>query len=544
MKRCPACQLTYVDEALKFCRHDGASLISVSGETDSQATLVKLPSPSDDSTPTEIFRPVVSPGGATSSSLTIPLRRRRSARAKAIDSLAILPFINASADPHAEYLSDGITESIINSLSRLPRLRVVPRTTVFRYKGRGERDPQEVGRELGVRAVLVGRVVQLENELVVKTELIDVVEESQLWGERYRRRPTDIFALEEEISQEISEQLRLKLSGEEKKRIGKRYTQDTRAYHYYLKGRYYTNKRTTEWIKKGIEHFQQAIDLDPNYALCYAGMADAYAFLSSSTGERAPVEFYPKAKAAALKALEIDDSLAEAHTSLGFYWLMYDWNFREAERAFKRAVELNPNYANAHDGYSFYYKATGQHEQAIRACRQAQKLDPLSLFATVSLAWAYYFARQFERAIEQNQKALEMDPRFVFAHWSAGLACAQQGRMEESTAALERAVEHSGGGLTFKAHLGYVYALAGRRAEAARLVEELKELAGQRYVPAYYVAIIYLGLGEHDEVFDWIESALAERSGFLAFIKVEPMFDPLRADQRFIDLTGHIGNGT
>jgi TolB-like protein/Flp pilus assembly protein TadD len=540
MKRCPTCQLTYADETLKFCRRDGA-LLSDSPPGDSQATLAEPPTAAGDSTPTEILRPEASASAATSSSLTVPLpRRRRSARSRTIDSLAILPFINVKADPNAEYLSDGITEGIINSLSRLPKLRVVPRSTVFRYKGR-EADPQEIGRELGVRAVLVGRVFQLDEELVIKTELVDVVEESQLWGERYRRRPADILALEEEISREISEQLRLKLSGEEKRRIGKRYTEDTRAYHFYLKGRYYTNKRTPEWIRKGIEHFQQATDLDPNYALAYAGLADAYAFLASSTGERPPEEFYPKTKAAALKALEIDDTLAEAHTSLGFYWLMYDWDFARAEQSFRRAVELNPNYANAHDGYSFYYKATGQHEKAIHECRRAQKMDPLSLFAGVSLAWAYYFARQYDRAVEQNETTLEMDPQFVFAHWSIGLAYAGQGRMEEAIDALERAVEYSGGGLTFKAHLGHAYALAARRAEAERLLAELSAAARERYVPAYYPAIIHLGLGEHAEALSHLERALSERTGFLAFIKVEPMFDGLRADPRFVELVGHIG---
>lgn len=548
MKRCPTCQQTYADETLMFCRHDGAALVGDASPrvaAELQATRLKLPVPADgELAPTTLF-----PGGAaqegasatTSALLTVPLaRKRRSLKSKVIDSLAVLPLADASRDVQMEYLSDGITESIINILSQLPKLRVVPRSTVFRYKG-SEVDPQEIGRVLGVRAVLTGRVLQVGELLVVKTELIDVEQESQLWGEQYRRRPGDIFAIQEEIAQEISEKLRLRLSGEERKRLARRDTESTEAYHFYLKGRYYTNKRTTDWIHKGIEQFQQAIAHDAKYALAHAGLADAYAFLASSTGESAPGEWYPKAKAAASKALELDDTLAEAHTSLGFFRLLYDWDFAAAGREFKRAIELNPAYANAHDGQSFYFKATGQHEKAIRACLQAQRADPLSLFANVSLGWAYYFARQYERAAEQDRKALEMDPQFSFAHWNLGMVCAQQNKFDGAVEAFRQAHTHSGGGLTFKAHLGYALALAGQRAEAEQIVEELKKLARARYVSSYYFAMIYLGLGETDQAFAALERAYDERSGFMVFIKVEPMLDSLRSDPRFAGLERRIG---
>jgi Flp pilus assembly protein TadD len=242
-----------------------------------------------------------------------------------------------------------------------------------------------------------------------------------------------------------------------------------------------------------------------------------------------------------MKALEIDDTLAEAHTSLGFAHLLYDWDFAEAEREFKRAIKLNPAYANAHDGYGFYLKATGQNEAAIRECQRAQKLDPLSLYAPVSLGWAYYFARQYEHAVEQGRKALEMDPRFDFAHWIVGLALAQQGRAEEAVASLNQAVILTGGAITFMAYLGYAYGLAGMRAEAQMVLEDLEETARQRYVPSYFLAIVYLGLGEHDQSFDWLERAFGERSGFLAYIKVEPMLDPLRDDLRFANLLQRVG---
>jgi serine/threonine protein kinase/tetratricopeptide (TPR) repeat protein len=465
---------------------------------------------------------------------------RRARVRKVIDSLAILPLANASADPNMEYLSDGITEELINSLSQLPKLRVAPRSTVFRYKGR-EVDPQEVGRELGVRAVLTGRVFQLGDQLVIKTELIDVAQQSHLWGEQYRRKLTDIFALQEEISEEISEKLRLKLTGEEKKRLVKRYTENTEAYHLYLKGRYYTGKRTGEWIRKGIEHLQQAIDLDPNYALAYTGLADAYAFLASSTGGLAPREAYPKAKAAALKALELDDTLGEAHCSLGFFRLLYDWDFAAAEREYKRAIELSPNYANAHDGYGFYLKATGQHEAAIHECQLAQKLDPLSPFTTLSLGWAYYFARRYDQAMAQGRKVLEMDPNFGFAHWHLGMSYVQQRLYTEAIPALQKAVILTGGGPTFVAHLGHAYGVAGREEDARRVLAELEELAQRQYVSSYFLAIINLGLGEVDQAFAWLERAYEERSGFLAFLKVEPMLDRLREDARFAALVRRVG---
>lgn len=541
MKRCPVCQNSYVD-SMSYCRLDGTALVRISLSDEDQDTLLRLPTSARDEMPTKIFGDEhlsLKPG--TTSSLTTPLqRKRRSSRSKAIDSLAVLPLLNASDDLQMEYLSDGITESIINSLAQLPKLRVVPRSTVFRYKGR-DADPQEVGLVLGVRAVLSGRVFQLGDSLVIKTELIDVEQEAHLWGEQYHRQLTDIFALQEEISEEISEKLRLRLTGEEKKKLNKRYTQNAEAYHFYLKGRYYINKRTTEWINKGIGDLQLAIDLDPNYALAYAGLADAYALLSSSTGERVPAEFYPKAEAAARKALELDDTLAEAHSSLGFFNMMYEWNFEQAKREFKRAIELNPNYATAHDGYSFYFKATGQHKKAIRECLRAQKVDPLSLFAYVSTAWAYYFAHQYEKAIEQNRRALELDSRFVFGHWNMGLALVRLGRIEEAINSLEQAVRYSGEGLTFKAHLGYVYALAGHPTEARQILAELEELAKEKYVPAYYFAIVYLGLEELDQMFDWLEHAREERSGFLAFTNVEPMFDQLRKDARFAEFTRRMG---
>jgi eukaryotic-like serine/threonine-protein kinase len=469
---------------------------------------------------------------------------RRTNLRRAIDSLAVLPFAGAGADADAEYLADGITESIINALAQLPKLRVVPLSTVARVCGERGRnaDPQGVGRELGVRAVLSGRVQPRGEWLVIKTELIDVVAERQVWGEHYRRKLTNIFALQEEIAKEISGQLRLRLSGRAKRRLVKRYTENAEAYQLYLKGRYYAaSKRTEEWIRKGIAHFQQAIDLDPNYALAYAGMADAYSFLASSTGGATPRDAYPKAKAAALKALSLDESLGEAHCSLGFFHLLYDWDFAAAEREFKRAIELNPDYGNAHDGYAFYLKAVGRSDEAVRACERVQQLDPLSPFAHVSLGWAYYFARDFERAVEQGRKALELDPQSGFAHRIIGLACGQLGRHEEAVASLQKALDSAPGAPLYVAHLGHAYALAGEAYGARRALAELGEMARRQYVSAYYFAIIHLGLGKLDEALKWLEKAYEERAGFLAYLKVEPLFDPLRTEARFQDLLRRVG---
>jgi serine/threonine protein kinase/Flp pilus assembly protein TadD len=454
---------------------------------------------------------------------------------RAIDSLAILPLINDGADAEMEYLGDGITESIINSLTQLPQLRVIPRSTVFRYKDR-KTDPEEIGRELGVRAVLTGRILQLGDSLIVKTELVDVGRRTQLWGEQYRRSFTDIFSLQEDISQEISGKLRLQLTGEERQKLIKRYTDNTEAYQLYLKGRYYVHKRTPDWIRKGVECFLQAIDLDPNYALAYAGLAEAYGFLASSTGGQQPREAYPRAKAAAAKALELDETLGEAHCSLGFFRLLYDWDFAAAEEEFKRAIELSPNFANAWDGYGFYFKATSQSDASIRACQRAQELEPLSLFITLSLAWAYYFARQYDRAMEQGSKALDMDPNFGFAYWHRGMAYIQQQRFGDAVTALRKAISLFGPATAFISYLGYANARLGKTREARQMIAQLERVSKRLYVSPYFIAIIHLGLGDLDQTFEWLEKAYEERSGFMAFINVEPMLDALRGDPRFKSL--------
>ena len=454
-----------------------------------------------------------------------------------IDSLAVLPLVNASADPNMEYLSDGITENIINNLAQVPKLRVVPRNTVFRYKGR-EIDPHEVGQALNARVVLTGRVRQHGDRLIVGVELVDVLSESQLWGEQFNREFTDIFKIHEEIASEIIEKLRLRLTGTEKKRLAKRHTRKTESYQLYLKGRFYWNKRTEEGLKRGIEFFRQAIEVDPTYALAYAGIADCYAILNFF-GDLSPKDSAIKAMAAAKKALEIDDSIAEAHTSFGLIKLIYEWDWQSAERELKRAIKLSPNYATARDWYSAYLMAIGNIDEAINEIKNAQELDPLSPIITTGLARQLYYARQTEQAIEECLKILEMEPHFAPAHWFLGQAYEQQGKYDEAIDELQQAVNYSGGRALMLGSLGYTYAVAGRRAEAEAVLNSLQDGTRQN-VPALTFAFIHVGLGQHDTAFEWLDKAYAERFGWLIFLNVDPKLDNLRSDPRFTALLGKL----
>lgn len=457
---------------------------------------------------------------------------------RVIRSLAVMPFANISADPNAEYLSDGITESIINNLSQLPELRVMTRSAVFRYKGR-EVDPQEAGREMGVRAVLTGRVFYLGNRLIIRIELIDVAAELQLWGEQYDREPLDIIAVQEEISRDISEKLRLRLTGRQKKLLTRRPTENTEAYHAYLKGRYYWNKRTAEGFNKGIEYFQQAIKEDANYALAYAGLADCYNLLNSY-GVLPPKESAPLIKAAAEQALKIDDMLAEAHASLGHVKMMHDWDWPGAAKAFRRAVELNPNYATAHHWYALYLRALGQFEESLKEIRQAHRLDPLSLIINTVLGAHFYYARQYDKAIEQCRETLELEPNFHVAYGVIGEAYTQQGKYQEAIAELRKGISLAPGpeGLAL---LGHTHAVAGQRGEARKVLNRLKNLSRRRYIEPASIAIIYTGLAEKEQAFAWLEKACEHRNELLLMLKVDPRLDALRSDARFTQLLRRVG---
>jgi serine/threonine protein kinase/tetratricopeptide (TPR) repeat protein len=459
-----------------------------------------------------------------------------------IDSLAILPLINKCTNPGMEYLSDGISESMIDALSQLSGLRVMAWSTVSGYKGK-EVDPRDVGRKLNVRAVLTGRLMQVGERLVIKTELVNVADGSHLLGESFSCEPSDILDVEAEISRAISEKLLVRLSTEERRQLTKRHPDNVEAYQEYLKGRYFWNKRTEEDVRKALEHFKKAIDEDPSYALAYAGLADAYVILGSfGISALPPGEAYPRAREAAMKALEIDDQLAAAHASLGFTLAQYYWDKPAAEREFKRAIELEPDYAIARHWYGFVYLvATGRLDEAIREVRRAHELDPLSQPISANLGLTLYLARQSHQAIKQFQKTLEMDQNFVYAHWQLGLAYEQQEMVPEAIAEFRKAITLSGGSALTTALLGHAYAVSGKAGEALKVLDELRELSKRRYVSSYRVAAIYVGLGEKDLAFQWLDRAYQERDGWLIWLRLDPVMEPLISDKRFDHLIRRIG---
>jgi len=451
-----------------------------------------------------------------------------------IDSIAVLPFVNQNHDPDSEYVSDGVTESIINSLTQLPNLKVIARSSVFRYKDK-DADPIKVGKELGVSAILTGRIMQRGDNVAVSTELVDVRNDKQLWGEQYNEKVSDLISLPREIAAKITSNLRLTISSEARNRMMKHYTDNPEAYQLYLKGRYYWNKRNAEALKKSIEYFNQAIEKDPTYALAYSGLADAYGLLPPFAGG-SPQEFAPKAKAAAKKAVELDDSLAEAHTSLAAMIASFDWNWSEATIEFQRAITLNPNYATAHHWYSDGpLLALGRFSEANAEMKRAQELDPLSLIINAEVGSNYIYERQYDRAIEQLRKTLEMDQNFYYAHWNLGFAYAMKGAFPDALAEYQtalRLVEDP----AVLGLMGHAYAMSGKRDEALRTVNRLKEISQHRYVQAYALAQVYAALGEKDQAFLWLEKSYQDHAPEMAMIKVDPTLDNLRSDSRFQDL--------
>jgi TolB-like protein/Tfp pilus assembly protein PilF len=460
-------------------------------------------------------------------------------RGEAIDTLAVLPFVNASADSNTEYLSDGISESIINNLSQLPHLRVMARSTVFRYKGK-EVDPQKVGQELRVRAVLTGRLLHRGDTLIVQAELVDSAKGSQLWGGQYNSKLVDMLAVQEEISQEISERLRLRLTGEQKTRLAKRPTENVEAYQFYLKGRYYWNKRTEEGFHRAIEYFGEASEKDPNYALAHAGSADSYILLGEY-GLLPANDAYPRARKAATKSLELDDMVAEAHNALAVVKEDYDWDWPGAEREFKRAIELNPSYATAHQWYGELLSKLGRHDEAVAEIKQAQQIDPLSLIINTMYGYTLVLSGQDDLALDQLRKTLEIDPNFAHAHWELGIAYVREGEFAKAIPEFQTATTLSPDINQYKAGLGHAYGRAGKNAEARKLLYELKELSKRRYVSGCDCAAIYAGLDEKDRAFACLEEAHEQHDYTLTSAKGNPLFDPLRSDPRFQDMLRRIG---
>ena len=458
---------------------------------------------------------------------------------RALDSIAVLPLVNSAGDPETEYLSDGISESVINLLSQLPNLRVIPRTSAFRYKGR-EADLRTVGRDLNVRTVLTGKLIHRGDRLVVQTELVDVVKDAQLWGGQFNRKLEDIFELQEELALEISARLRLRLTPEDEKRLAKRPTQNREAYQFLLKADYYVTKWTPEGLRQGIAYARQAIEADPVYAAAYAYISHAYSVLGLS-GSLAPAEAFPKARAAALKALEIDDSLAEAHTGLGMVRLYYEWDWSGAEHALRRALELNPNYAYGHANWSDWLIAMGRYEEAILEAQLGVELDPLSAGLIFRLGQKLCYRRDYDRALEQLQKALEFDPNFVWTHGLLAQVYAWKGMYEESLAACEKVANLRGDSSYSKTLRSLILAIAGKTDEAKTILNELKRHPKLDSIAVVYLAETYSVLGEKDEAFEFLEAAYKERVSLLTFLRNRPAFDNIRSDPRYADLLRRMG---
>ncbi|MDQ3648978.1 MAG: protein kinase [Acidobacteriota bacterium] len=457
-------------------------------------------------------------------------------RKAGIASIAVLPFTNASNDPETEYLSDGISESLINSLSQLPSVKVIARSSAFKYKGK-DADPQEVARALGVEAILTGRVLQRGENLLVSVELMNARDETQVWGEQYNRKASDLLAVQTEISGEIVDKLRLRLTAGERQQLARRETANPQAYELLLKGRFYGNKGGTENWKKAVEYFQQAISIDPAYALAYAELSRFYVNLvGSSTLD--PKEFTPKAEAAVRQALELDESLADAHLALANIKIN-DWDWATAEREFKRAIELNPNSARAHSGYAAYLSLTGQHEQAMTEINRARMLDPLSTIASAYVSFVLYYARQYDQAIEALKETLELDQNFPVAHFVLGYCYAAKGMYAEAIAAYQEAIMLGEDSPSVQIYLGYAYAKAGERERAQAILKRLKTSEG--YVSPSELALLYESLGEREQAFVSLEKAFAAHDLQLQYLGVEPTFDPLRADPRFRDLLRRVG---
>ena len=480
---------------------------------------------------------------------TVPRRGYRfialpqTAPGRKVDSIAVLPFRDNSGNPETEYLSEGITESLIRSLSQLSGMsKVIARNSVYRYKGK-DIEPRSVGQELGVRALLMGEIAQRGDELSIAVELLDTGDSRHIWGARYERRMADIQKLQAEITADIAQQLRYNLSNAQKERTEKGYTQDRHAYQLYLRGRYLWNKRpNVDMLQKAISHFHQAIERDPRFVLPYVGLADTLNTLAGwESGALVPAIAIPQAKVAAQKALQLDPTSAEAYTSLAFASMHYDWRWEEAEAQFRHALTLNPAYPNLRHWYSHYLTATGRHEESFAESLVVLELDPLDLIINIHLAWHYIMARQYEPAIEQIRKTLDMEPNFHWGYFFLALVYEQIGQTKQALDQLKKSVELSGGATLTLSELGHAYAVAGDPDNAVKVLERLSELSQNRYVSSYEVGLIHAALGETDMAFEWLEKAYQERSGWLAYMNVEPRLDCLRQDPRLADLRQRVG---
>ncbi|PWT95592.1 MAG: hypothetical protein C5B55_01110 [Blastocatellia bacterium] len=465
---------------------------------------------------------------------------RRTVAAEPIKSIAVMPFSNAG-NAELDYLSDGVTEDIIRRLSHASNLKIIARSSVYRFRGK-QIDPQAVGRELNVQGVLTGQVVQRGDSLLITSELVDVRDGSRLWGDRYERKASEVQLLQSELAQDVLNTLHLQLAGDNQSLVERNYTHNPDAYQLYLKGRYFWNKRTRDGMRKGLDFFEQAISVDPNYSLAYSGIADCYNVLSQF-GDIAPNTAMPNAKAAALMALKIDDTLSEAHASLGTIYEVYDWNWSAAEAEFKRAIDLNPNNATAHHWYAMYLSAIGKQDEALAQIRLAKELDPVSLIINTNEGWILFCAHDYDRAIQQLHATIEMDPDFSNAHYKLALVYEIKGMYKEAVD--EYLKNHMLAGVKQEKleALKSAYVKSGWKGYCQAELDMLRSDSKTGYVLPKYFALSYLQLHETEEAFKWFEEAFKERAELLVYLKVDPRFDPIRSDPRFQDLLRRVNLG-
>ena len=573
MKRCPQCNRVETDNALGFCRVDGATLVTAP-LPDSETTTVHLGPTSPSESETNILPRHTNPGASRSTGptttfpsqqLASPTRSlSRSAplklllligglliislalagyfyfgtRGPAITSVAVLPFEDRSGNTDYEYISDGLAESLIYRLSQLPNLKVSPTSSVMRYKGKPI-DAQKIAAELGVDAVMSGRVVHRGDNLTISVELIDARNNHLLWGEQFERKMSELMTTQREIATAISQKLQLKLSGEESTGLTKRYTSDNEAYQRYLKGRYYWNKRTTDSLQKAIEQFSVAVDKDPRFALAYSGLADCYAILATYVG-RSWKETQPLARSNALKAIELDSSLAEPHATLGML-NHFEWRPSEAEAEFKRALELNANYATAHHWYARFLRSAGRNDEAWTQITLANQIDPLSLVILNNIAEHQYDRGNMDEATGICQKMLDLEPNFWAGHHTLAIVLLKQDRNEEALAEAKQSVDLSKRANGSLALLAHVYGRMGKRADAEAIVKELQLRYAGRDADGRDLAVAYAGLNDKDQVFSWLEKAYEERSHFLGVLRLEMVFDSVKSDPRWNALLQRVG---
>ena len=567
MKRCPQCNRIESDDALAFCRADGTALLSDSGSISGDVGTAKfgsgavsseietsiLPHVTDASinratAPTTVLPAPQTPG--TTRDLSKPKRRglvlallalmvvgfaiagyfyfsRKNNRT--IQSIAVMPFVNESGNPEAEYLSDGMTETLINSLSQLPNLNVKARSTVFRYKGK-ELDPKKIASELNVQALLTGRVVQRGDQLTLSLELIDPATENVLWGNKYERKSAELIALQTEVARDVSNKLKPRLSGTEEAKLTRTYTTNPEAYQLYLKGRYFSRQFTLEGFKTGVAALNQAIALDPNYALAYAGLSDAYFY--ASTIHLPPTEALPKAEEYARRALALDDSLAAAHHSLANVRSTYERDFVGPRRDFERAIELDPNDSSIYFDYTQFLSIVGESDRSIQAAEQAAKIDPLDGQIAAFVGAAYVMARRYDEALQKLQAAIRVDDKVWWTYYWQGIAYSEKGMHDKAIESLQTAAKLDDSPL-IRGVLAHALARAGRKAEAQRVIDDLIELSKSKFVSQSTIAMAYAGLGEKDKAFEWLDKSYESHDEAILWLKNHPMFEPLRDDPRY-----------